>query len=104
LDQGGTTRRYQIIFGEGNGSREESKENGPRLPQAENTQDHIFTVPRLTARDTLRSVKCKVAEALILKKGINPEELDEILSDRYQFQDEKSQSLKLTDRIGKIES
>ena len=70
------------------------------------TQYHIVTVPRLTASDTLRTVKWKVAEGLIADGALKPEELDEMLSDRYQFHDRSlnQQLLKLTERIGKIES
>ena len=107
MDEGRTTKTYQIIFGEGSGSREESKENGPRPSMVKMTQYHIVTVPRLTARDTLRSVKWKVAEALKKDGALKEEEIDEMLSDRYQFHDIRSlnqQMLKLTERIGKIES
>lgn len=107
VGEGRTTKTYQIIFGDEGGPREESKENGPRPQQVKMTQYHIVTVPRLTAKDTLRSVKWKVAEGLISDGALKPEELDEMLSDRYQFHDKNSlnqQLLKLTDRIGKIES
>ena len=90
LDEGRTTKTYQIIFGEGGGSREESKENGPRPVHVKMTQYHIVTAQRLTAKDTLRSVKWKVAEALISDGALKPEEVDEMLSDRYQFHDPRS--------------
>jgi hypothetical protein len=60
VDEGRTTKTYQIIFCEGSGSREESKENGPRPSMGKMTH-HIVTVEPLKARDTLRSVKWKVA-------------------------------------------
>lgn len=72
------------------GPREDSKENGPRPAQVKMTQYHIVTAPKLTAKDTLRSVKWKVAQALILDKALEREELDEMLSDRYQFHDPRS--------------